>query len=108
MSVDMGQEDRVGEARLRPALCCAESEPSSQARGYVAQRRPTQPGGDVLEVNVDVADIDTCEITALLLQIRQEGHDLAAPDATRLFRLPPGLALLLDESLNPIFIAPWG
>jgi len=47
--VDMGQEDRVGEARLRPALCCAESEPSAQARGYVAQRRTTQPVGDVLE-----------------------------------------------------------
>src|SRR5712691_4200326 len=100
--VDVGQEDRVGEARLCPALCCAEWEPISQAGGHVAQRRTTQPVGDVLEVNVHVADIDTCEITALLLQVSQEGHDLAAPDATRRFRLPPVLALLLDERLNPI------
>jgi hypothetical protein len=40
--------------------------------------------GDVLEINIDMADIDTFEIIAVLLQVRQEGHDLATSNATRL------------------------
>src|SRR5712691_332171 len=108
MPIEVGQEDRVGEAWGRPAVCGAESEPRAQACGHIAQRRPAQPAGEVLEVHVDVAGSETFEITAVLLQVSQEGHNLAAPDATRLCRLPPGLALLLDESLKSLCIAPWG
>ena len=89
-------------------MCGAESEPRAQACGHIAQRRPAQPAGEVLEVHVEVAGSETFEITAVLLQVSQEGHNLAAPDATRLCRLPPGLALLLDESLKSLCIAPWG
>jgi hypothetical protein len=63
--------------------------------------------GDVLEINIDMADINVCEIAALLLQVRQESHDLATSDTTRLVGLPPVLALFLDERLNSIGIAPW-
>jgi len=82
-------------------------EPSAQACGHIAQRRPAQPAGEVLEVHVDVAGSDTCEITAVLLPVSQEGHNLAAPDATR-SAIATGLALLLDESLKSLYIAPWG